>query len=450
METGRKHIIKRAIYAVGILGIAILTGMLLLCLVYMLPAERMQGHVARDVELLQEEGNYSVFWEGVFERMHPGNINVRTFFLNNRGMARDNHTDAIMLGNAVYDDKDKNILEKALGVYRYVDESQMPISSLQAFLDKENVGGGEEVSYPRYWHGYLIVLKPLLCIFTYSQIRIFNVLLQSILLILLSIKLSKKTNWRYSVCLSGGALAVFPFVVPLCMQYSTATYVMLFGCIIYLNHIDYWERDNRILYYFMLVGIVTSYVDFLTYPIITLGGLLVIGVLVTGERTGYIIKNSAMWCLGYFGMWFGKWMAASIILKENVINDGFEQMVFRTSNATDTMAGKKISALSAVFANFSSMTNIYYIVVFLLLFIFLISVVKKQREFRLKNIVKQRHFLWVALYPFIWYAVLKNHSYDHSSFTYRALFVTVFALMTMIVRSCEKNGESDSYNFNEK
>lgn len=450
METGRKHIIKRAIYAVGILGIAILTGMLLLCLVYMLPAERMQKHVARDVKLLQEEGNYSVFWEGVFERMHPGNINVRTFFLNNRGMARDNHTDAIMLGNAVYDDKDKNIFEKALGVYRYVDESEMPISSLQTFLDKENVGGGEEVSYPRYWHGYLVILKPLLYILTYSQIRIFNVLLQSILLILLSIKLSKKTNWRYSVCLSGGALAVFPFVVPLCMQYSTATYVMLFGCIIYLNHIDYWERDNRILYYFMLVGIVTSYVDFLTYPIITLGGLLVIGVLVTGERTGYIIKNSAMWCIGYFGMWFGKWMAASVILKENVIKDGLEQMLFRTSNATDTVTDKKISALSAVLANFSSMTNIYYIVVFLLLFIFLISAVKKQQELRLKIIVEQRHFLWIALYPFIWYAVIKNHSYDHSSFTYRALFVTIFALLAMIIRSCEKIDGSDGNHFDKK
>ena len=450
MKAGQIDIIKKVIYVAGIFGTAILTGILLLCLVYTLPTDSMQKHVLSDVELLQREGNYSVFWDGTFVRMHPGNINVRTFFLNNRGMARDNLTDAIMLGNAVYEGENKSILEKALGVYRYVDESEMPISSLQMVLDKENAGGGEEVSYPRYWHGYLVILKPLLCVLTYSQIRILNILLQGVLLILLSIKLSKKTNWRYSVCLLGGVLAVFPFVIPLCMQYSTAVYVMLFSCIIYLDHLNYWEKEDRSLYYFMLVGIVTSYVDFLTYPIITLGGLLVISVLATGEQIGYIIKNSVMWCLGYFGMWFGKWMVASIILKENVINDGFEQMVFRTSNATDTMAGKKISALSAVLANFSSMTNIYYIVVFLLLFIFLISVVKKQREFRLKNIVKQRHFLWVALYPFIWYAVLKNHSYDHSSFTYRALFVTVFALMTMIVRSCEKNGGSDSYNFNKK
>lgn len=39
----------------------------------------------------------------------------------------------------------------------------------------------------------------------------------------------------------------------------------------------------------------------------------------------------------------------------------------------------------------------------------------------------------------------KNHSYDHSSFTYRALFVTVFALMAMIVKNKEKLTESDFY-----
>ncbi len=422
--------------------ISIVTGILLLCLVYMLPTGRMQKHVETDVLLLQEEGNYTVFWDGFFVRMHPGNINAQTFFLNNRGMARDNLTDAVMLGNAVYEKEAKGTLEKALAVYRYLDEDEMPISSLQNYLDGENAG--EEVSYSRYWHGYLVVLKPLLCIFTYSQIRIFNVLLQSILLILLCVKLSGLTDWKYSICFVGGGLTVFPFVIPFCMQYSTATYVMLLSSIVYLCNIDYWKKDDRSLYYFMLTGILTSYVDFLTYPIITLGGLLVISVLATEKKTGFIIRSSVMWCIGYFGMWFGKWAVASVVLRENVVQDGLEQMLFRTSSATDTMSEKKVSVLSAIFANFSSMTNVYYIVVFILLLIFLIALAKKQPNYFLKNLIRQRHYLVIALYPFIWYGVIKNHSYDHSSFTYRALFVTVFALMVMIVRSCENIDRSDS------
>lgn len=448
MRDKQKNIIQRVIISVGLLAVSVIIGMLLLCLVYMLPTSGMKKHVEADVILLQEEGNYTVFWDEVFVRMHPENINVQTFFLNNRGMARDNLTDAIMLGNAVYTDETKGILEKALAVYRYECESEMPITSLHDYLNGENIG--KTVSYSRYWHGYLVVLKPLLCIFTYSQIRIFNVLLQSILFILLCVKLGRMTDWRYSLCLVGGELAVFPFVIPFCMQYSTATYVMLLSNIVYLNYIDYWKKEDNNLYFFLLTGVFTSYVDFLTYPIITLGGLLIIGVLVTEEKTEFIIKNSIMWCIGYFGMWFGKWAVASVVLRENVIQNGLEQMLFRTSSATNTMSERRISVLLAVFANFSSMTNIYYIVVLILILIFLISVIKKQQNYQLKNLVKQRHYLLIALYPFIWYGVIKNHSYDHSSFTYRALFVTIFALMVMIVRGCGVIDRSNSDYFDKK
>ena len=34
----------------------------------------------------------------------------------------------------------------------------------------------------------------------------------------------------------------------------------------------------------------------------------------------------------------------------------------------------------------------------------------------------------VACYPFLWYAVLTNHSYMHDWFTYRELAITVFAV----------------------
>lgn len=441
MRDGKRTVIQKIVLTIGILALSVVTGILLLCLVYMLPTDGMQKHVAEDLSLLQEEGNYPGFLEGIFVRMHPGNINARTFFLNNRGMARDNFTDTIMLGNAIYADKEKSVLERAGGVYRYIDEGEMPIPSLQGYLEENE---GEVTSYARYWHGYLVVLKPLLCIFTYRQIKVVNVLVQSILFILLCVVISRMTNWRYSVCFAGGVFSVFPFVVPFCMQYSTATYVMLVSCIVYLCHMNYWKESGRSLYYFMLVGILTSYVDFLTYPIITLGGLLVVSVLATGEKTGFIIKNSVMWCIGYFGMWFGKWVVASVVLRENILQDGFRQMLFRISGETQTASEGKVSALSAVFANFSSMTNIYYIVVFLVLLLFLVMAIRKRPNYKLRYLAEQKHFLWIALYPIIWYAVIKNHSYDHSSFTYRALFVTIFAFMVMVIRSCEKPDEAES------
>ena len=37
--------------------------------------------------------------------------------------------------------------------------------------------------------------------------------------------------------------------------------------------------------------------------------------------------------------------------------------------------------------------------------------------------------LFCGLLPFIWYGLIQNHSYIHDFFTYRALGITVFAVL---------------------
>ena len=241
-------IIKNTVRSIVLLGTSIAMGTVLLCLVYMLPMAPIKRHVFEDVKLLQGEGNYTVFWEGTFVRMHPNNISIETFFLNNRGMARDNYTDAIMLGNAAYEDESKSIPEKALCVYRYAKENEMPIDSLQVYLESGRIDS--EISYSRYWHGYLVFLKPLLCFFTYVQIRIINVLLQSVLLVFLCREIVRKIGGEYATSLFGAVLMVFPFAIPFCMQYCTAVYVMLVSSIIYLRHYGYWSRKERTLLFY--------------------------------------------------------------------------------------------------------------------------------------------------------------------------------------------------------
>ena len=41
----------------------------------------------------------------------------------------------------------------------------------------EDVPGGDAFTYGRYWHGYLVILKPLLFIFNYYQIRWLNTII---------------------------------------------------------------------------------------------------------------------------------------------------------------------------------------------------------------------------------------------------------------------------------
>ena len=67
---------------------------------------------------------------------------------------------------------------------------------------------------------------------------------------------------------------------------------------------------------------------------------------------------------------------------------------------------------------------------------------KKNRITILEVLRKQWICLGVAAFPFVWYSVLKNHSYDHSSFTYRAMVVAVLGVWFAILNTCkERNND---------
>ena len=42
-------------------------------------------------------------------------------------------------------------------------------------------------------------------------------------------------------------------------------------------------------------------------------------------------------------------------------------------------------------------------------------------------------YMIVGAYPFVWYFILKNHSYIHSFFTYREFTIALYACLVSIV-----------------
>ena len=395
-------------------------------LVYLLPIQPIKQHVFDSTELLVKEGNYTEFWPEKFVRMHPYNINLRTMLLNNRGMARDNHTDALMLGAAAYDDEGQTTaLQKALLVYHDDTAMHDSVLGLQQ-LSLTGVATAPE-SYPRYWHGYLAVLKPLLLLFTYRQIRYLNVVLLLSLYGMVCLGLYRRRGVKTCISFILASLTTFPVVIPFCMQYCTMTYITLGG----MNYM-LWRKsrggNKHEIEFFFLIGILAAYIDFLTYPMMALGCLLIVRTVIVDRKVQIReqILLCVSWAAGYGTMWASKWFLADIFTDKKVIRDALNQAIHRTVGSSDQLEAH-VNPIKTVAANLSCFTNVIFIVLILIIVtVWIVGIIRNGWD------INALSYLFIVFLPIVWMCVLQNHSYDHSSFTYRSLMVSFWGLLQMI------------------
>ncbi len=350
----------------------------------------------------------------------------------------DNHTDAMMILNAFFEEEGATDMQRAMGIWRPSYNEHGCDIQLQLYLAGEE--GYTGISYARYWHGYLIFLKPLMMMVDYLSFRDINRIIQGSLILAISILLWKKLSILYVIPFLSTIFFMRPDAVSFSMFYSSVYYVALFSTIgIILFHARL-SKGNNYFYFFFIVGIITSYLDLLTYPVITLGIPLCIWLCFEKtypccKKIKHIVINSIGWGIGYAGMWIGKWVIGSLLLRENIIAIAWEAVRFRTSTSVET-GGDKISRWNAIVRNFSvGFEDIPILVIMvIILLVLLVGLLRIKRD--LKEFVRQSvPILLVGLIPIVWYIVLGNHSYVHSWFAYRTLSISVFAVMLIMTIS---------------
>lgn len=157
----------------------IIVGFLLLVLAYSLPDEPIYQHVRESVSQLETEGIHPQVYEGFVESQ------------------LDNFTDALMLNIASDTTYSSNALIAAAANCYHTYDGESVISWLT--VNEEESGEASVISYARYWHGYLVILRPLLIIFNYQEIRIINYIVQVLLIMILfcTIVSKGKNNLHY-------------------------------------------------------------------------------------------------------------------------------------------------------------------------------------------------------------------------------------------------------------
>lgn len=377
---------------------------------------------------------------------HEGNVNMQYILHRGQRIMFDNFTDALMINNA-YSIDNENPLESAMlvrknyikGVTKEVHtdttgelespkkyDGYDPVSELQ---DTVNNNIEESYEYARYWHGYLIVLRPLLLFFDISQIRIILTVILIILAIVLLFLIAKKIGIRTMICFLISLIFVEYFYMGQSLQGVSIFIIMMVSSIIILL------KDAKIKnfgIFFFVIGIVTNFFDFLTVPILTIFVPLIIYFLLTQRDEKMELKKSVcvflkytlLWGIGYILTWISKWVIVDILYNRNLIYTSIMQMMYRS--------GEKNKTIESIQNNLKYEIDIIKIYA---IFVLTGAIVNKLKYGKNARIISKESipYLVIGLVPFAWYIFIANHSILHHFFTYRNLFLTLIC-MPFIVR----------------
>lgn len=408
-----------------ICGILVGTG--LLWLVFLLPEKNIYQHGSESLKTFASEGLYPSVGNTPAEKL-------------------DNWTDSLMVSLAFYEKQGVSPLNRAMSVYQpcIVSEDVDPVTAAFAYVKGDERLG--DFPYARYWHGYLTILRPLLSITDYNGIRTCN----NVGVILLLILVVGALVWKKQYHIIVPVLLTFLFLRPLAamfsLQFSSVYYpAMLTTLAIVLFH-EKLKEDYHYVFLFLLVGMLVGYLDLLTYPVAALGIPLAIFLATQKgssvlEQCKRVVASSIAWGFGYFGIWAGKWLIGSLILKKSILADAAEQAKFRLSTNIGNMNFSRVDVfLRNIEVGFSGISGIA-ILILILSIVYMLWKNKAHIADTLRHTVP---YLLIFLIPFVWYCVLANHSYIHFFFTYRDLAVSVCSLECLCLGICPGNGQKHS------
>lgn len=352
-------------------------------------------------------------------------------FLESKGLAEkvgktilDNWTDAVMI-NTAYSVDSLTPLESLIYARRSYspnrdltlygieeNKSENPIQDLKENIEEKNTRYYE---YSRYWHGYLIFLRPLLCLCNYETIRIILVAIIDILSLVLIYLVFKKIDKIISLILAILMVYASFQILGMSITYFSVTSISIIFSIYII------QKRNISPISFFIVGGITSFFDLLTTPILTLGLPLIIYLIANKEECSYkkLFIMCLNWVIGYVTIWISKWIISSIICNNsNLITErGIEKIIQRTGNKIGEINIHYINVIKCNFRYYQVMiiTNMIILITTLVMFKYKL----KKEDFK---------YIIISLMPFAWYFVTQNHSYIHAKFTHRILFITMLSL----------------------
>lgn len=421
MKKIKNEVVKEILRYVIIFIAMLLLFCIAMIIAYALPNERIRGHIEESKEVLLKYNGNPLFGEYV------------------KGAQLDEYTDLLIINTAINKGKEDNesILVRAFENSRFSEESGNQYISLEQTIDNDELYNNQE--YSRYWHGIQTIIRPLLLFFNYEEIRYLFMMVIFMLFVLATIFIYKNLNIAHALSFVFTMIAVCIFIVPVSMQYFCVFAIMLIT-IILVNLLYKKQKENLYPYLFFIVGGITTFLDLLTAPLLTLGIPLIYVVLLKNKKECNIkntifevIKLSILWCIAYVGIFFAKWVIASIILQKDVISVAINNILFRANGSEEHPATR----LGAIKENIAFLYNTVLLAELIVIVIAWAILMIKNRK-KIKNIKPIIPLLFVAIYPYVWYMTFAGHSTIHAWFTYRIQAIALLGVLSAMIECIDE------------
>lgn len=423
----KKNSILVVLKMILILIASAIIGAVLMWLVYLLPVEPMVENMINSYETIRAQDTWD---DDYLASLEWGEI-------------LDNGTNIIMYHEVIYPNTG-NAFEDSLlapGGDVWYDMVGDWTAGLMDFAENREYTEDNTVTYARYWHGYLIFLKPLFSLMDLDGIYLINTIAQFILGIAVLYLFYKRLG-KYCIAYVVMMLCMHPENIAVSFQLSSIYYAMQITLLLLLMKKD-WKK-HQILYIFLLDGILVAFFDFLTYPYVAVAIPLLTYYLMNNEgnlKLDFItlVKNGLSFLLGYGGMWALKWVFATLFTSENVIEDAIDSVLHRTGvveSSADVMSSGIGQSLYRNIWSFFDNGNIIVLVSSVVLM--LVFLIWKKKELSVNKQIVSFGILMIVS-SFAWLMVLSNHCSLHPHLEWRTLCIVVFSLAVVVISLFKKD-----------
>ncbi len=428
--------LKQGAVLLSLLLGGILLGFGLLLAVYALPQPPIAEHVRLSAAAL--DGSWAT-GEIAYEQLVKGYA----------GSQLDNSTDAAMLLAAAHE-SDASLVQQVIDASTYTGAGTA-YDALCAY-GQSGPEGLASAPVARYWHGYLVGLKPLLLFLSYMDIRMLQMLLQGLLLAAVLTGFARRGLGRYGFAFALSLMAVSPAITGFSLQFSTTYTIFLLALLALLYGPGLGRTPFSQAVFFLLVGMATSYVDYLTYPLASFGMPFILLLVLRPPASakaglGMLLGCGLSWALGYGGMWAGKWLLTLLLGNDpwffaNLGAKLSERSAYQVREEALSF-GAVLQAVLGIFAKKA------YLVAGAMLLAGYAAALLRARLGKGKGPQALSAFasppmdgalalLLTGLLPLAWFLFTANHSFNHAFFTSRTLVVTAFAFFCALAALWER------------